>query len=179
MWWIPLFWRYLVNSAEISCGPLSVVIVFGKPQRENRESRKLIMTWYVTEPVAMSSGHFECRSWTTTRKRWWWGTPCISPQMSSCRWSQGCDGQARGCKGGAAWWPVLPLKRQAAQSFTRASMSLSIPGDQTRSLQRCFNFTIPRWPSPKHGARRVLGMTVQRPRATQVSFQQDSSCFIL
>lgn len=31
---------------------------------------------------------------------WWWETPWILSQISSCRWSQGWDGQARGYRVG-------------------------------------------------------------------------------
>ena len=95
--------------------------------------------------------------------------------MSTWMCSQGVGGHRRDCRGGGG--PVFPLKRQAVQSFT-IFVSLSIPGHRSKPLQRCFTFTMPRLPLcaiDRIPVLRVLGTPVQSPRATQTSFQQDSS----
>ena len=59
---IPRSLRKVVNSAEMNCGPLSVVIVVGMPQRAKSTSRKSMTACVVTDPVETASGHLEYRS---------------------------------------------------------------------------------------------------------------------
>ncbi len=175
---MPLAARYDENSLETNCGPLSVVMACGIPHREKSCSRKSTIAEAVTEPIGTTSGHFEWRSYTTTRNRWWWGTEASSPQMSICKCSHGLVDQSTGCKGGGAGAPVLPLSRQGAQSRTRASSSLSIPGHQTKSRHLCFSLTTPTWPSCAIVSTcplRDRGMTARCPRAMHDSPQHVSS----
>ena len=56
---IPLLLRKSANSAEINWGPLSVVMVSGKPHRANQTSNISEMTLVVTVPAVPTSGHLE------------------------------------------------------------------------------------------------------------------------
>ena len=81
--------------------------------------------------------------------------------------------------GETPWRPILPLTRHAGHSFTRASMSLSIPCHHTRLWHLCLSFTMPRWPScaiDSTRAWRAPGITVQSSCATHMSLQKESSC---
>ena len=123
-WVIPLLFMKLAKVLFTNCGPLSETIWLQRPLRAKTHLITLMVFSVVVDFIIKTSGHFECASIMTKNILF-----MNEPKKSICTRSHGEVGHSHGCKNAFAgsfccfWQPL--------HCFTRFSMSLSIPGQNT------------------------------------------------